>query len=200
MLSAGSCVEWLRDDLGILSDAATSAEVAGQCESSEGVVFVPALLGLGTPVWDFGARGLLLGLTRGSGRAQITRAVLEGIAQRGRDLVDAAEADSGLQISSVRVDGGMSANPVFMTALSEALNRSVERSDVLEATTRGAGYLAGLATGLWSDEAELASLWSPAEILEPSADSTLRTATRERYLDARSRAERTIPDLSSVSF
>ena len=200
MLSAGSCVEWLRDDLGLLSDAAASGEVAAQCQNSEGVVFVPALLGLGTPVWDFGARGLLLGLTRGSGRAQITRAVLEGIAQRGRDLVDAAEADSGLHIDSIRVDGGMSANPVFMSALAEALERPVERSDVLEATTRGAGYLAGLATGLWSDEAELAALWSPAELIEPSDDTQGRASARERYLDARGRSERTLPDLSSVSF
>jgi glycerol kinase len=87
-----------------------------------------------------------------------------------------------------------------MAALADALERPVERSDQLEATTRGAGYLAGLATGTWSDEAELASLWSPAEILEPHSDPALRRAARERYLDARGRAERTIPDLSAVSF
>jgi glycerol kinase len=200
MLSAGSCIEWLRDDLGLIDSAASSAHVATACATSDGVVFVPALLGLGTPVWDFGARGLLMGLTRGSGRAQITRAVLEGVAQRGRDLVDAAEADAGFRLDRLRVDGGMSANPVFMAALADALDRPVERSDVLEATTRGAGYLAGLATGTWSGVDELAALWSPTEVLEPSSDASLRQANRERYLDARGRAERTIPDLSAVSF
>lgn len=200
MLSAGSCVEWLRDDLGLIASSADSAQVAASCAMSDGVVFVPALLGLGTPVWDFGARGLLLGLTRGSGRAQITRAVLEGVAQRGRDLVEAAEADTAISLEHLRVDGGMSANPVFMSALADALERPVERSDLLEATTRGAGFLAGLAMGTWADEDELASLWSPAQVLEPRGDVALRRAIRERYLDARSRAERTIPDLSAVSF
>ena len=200
MLSAGSCIEWLRDDLGLIESAEQSALVAQQCADSEGVVFVPALLGLGTPVWDFGARGLLMGLTRGSGRPQITRAVLEGVAQRGRDLVDAAEADTGLSLERVRIDGGMSANPIFVEALTEALDRPVERSNVLEATTRGAGYLAGLATGTWSDENELAALWSPAEVVEPRQDASVRLATRERYLEARARSERTIPDLSNVTF
>ena len=93
MLSAGTNVEWLRDDLGILASSAESHDVASQCETSDGVVYVPALLGLGTPRWDYGARGTLLGLTRGAGRPQIVRAVLEGVAQRGADLVEAAEAD-----------------------------------------------------------------------------------------------------------
>ena len=113
MLSAGSCVEWLRDDLGILSSAAESDDLAASCPDSGGVWFVPALLGLGTPVWDYGARGTLLGLTRGSGRAEVVRAVLEGIAQRGADLLEAAETDSGLSIGALRVDGGMSANRTF---------------------------------------------------------------------------------------
>ena len=96
MLSAGTNVEWLRDDLGLIATAAESHDVASRCETTDGVVYVPALLGLGTPRWDYGARGTLLGLTRGSERPQIVRAVLEGVAQRGADLVDAAEADSGL--------------------------------------------------------------------------------------------------------
>ena len=99
MLSAGTCVEWLRDDLGIIDDAADSAEVAGRCDDTGDVWFVPALLGLGTPVWDFGARGTFTGLTRGSGRPELVRAVLEGVAHRGADLLEAAETDSGLPIA-----------------------------------------------------------------------------------------------------
>ncbi len=96
MLSAGSCIEWLRDDLGIIEAAADTDEIAGSVPDAGGVFFVPALLGLGTPVWDFGARGTLVGITRGTTRAEIVRAVLEGIAHRGADLLEAVEADSGL--------------------------------------------------------------------------------------------------------
>ncbi len=200
MLSAGSCVEWLRDDLGILESAGASAEVAARCSTADGVVFVPALLGLGTPSWDFGARGLLLGLTRGSGRAEITRAVLEGVAQRGRDLVDAAEIDGGTTLDVIRIDGGMSANPIFVEALANAVGRPVEISPVLEATTLGAGYLAGMAVGLWADEEEVGQAWAPRATIEPSATTADRALARERFIEARSRAERTIPDLSGISF
>jgi hypothetical protein len=124
MLSAGTNVDWLRDDLGIIASAAESHEVAAQCEHTDGVVYVPALMGLGTPHWDYGARGTLLGLTRGSGRPQLVRAVLEGIAHRGADLLEAAEADYGDQIGAIRVDGGMSQNPTFVQALANATGRS----------------------------------------------------------------------------
>ncbi len=160
MLSAGTCVEWLRDDLGIIDSAADSAEVAARCVDTGDVWFVPALLGLGTPVWDFGARGTFVGLTRGSGRPELVRAVLEGVAHRGADLLEAAESDSGLPIASLRVDGGMSANPVFTQALADACGRPVELSPVLEATTLGAAYLAGMAVGTWSDEDDVAAAWA----------------------------------------
>ena len=130
MLSAGTNVEWLRDDLGLIATAAESHDVASRCETSDGVVYVPALLGLGTPRWDYGARGTLLGLTRGSERPQIVRAVLEGVAQRGADLVEAAEQDTGLAIPSLRVDGGMTDNPTFVQALADATQRPVEVSPV----------------------------------------------------------------------
>ena len=200
MLSAGSCVEWLRDDLGILTTAEESAALAASTPTTDGVVFVPALLGLGTPSWDFGARGLLLGITRGTGRAEITRAVLEGVAQRGLDLVEAAEADGGVTLSSLRVDGGMTSNDVFLEILADTLGRPVEVSPVLEATTLGAGYLAGLSTGLWSDEADVAASWSPRSIVVPTSDDGARAQSRDRFLEARRRAERTIPDLSGVEF
>src|SRR2546423_11867371 len=117
MLSAGTNVEWLRDDLGLIATAAESHEVAASVPSTEGVTYVPALLGLGRPRWDYGARGTMLGITRGTTRAHIVRAVLEGVAQRGADLVEAAEADGGIALPTLRVDGGMSANPTFVQAL-----------------------------------------------------------------------------------
>lgn len=200
MLSAGACIEWLRDDLGLLATSGDSEAVARSCSTSDGVTFVPALLGLGTPDWDFGARGLLLGITRGTGRPEITRAVLEGIAQRGLDLVESAEADAGLSFSSLRVDGGMSANTLFLEMVADAVGRPVEVSPVLEATTLGAGYLAGMAQGIWASEAEVADAFSPRAIVEPQLDDVTRSAQRDRFLEAKRRSERTIPDLSGIEF
>ncbi len=200
MLSAGTCVEWLRDDLGILSSADESESVAAQCETAGDVWFVPALLGLGTPVWDFGARGTLVGLTRGSGRPEIVRAVLEGVAHRGADLVEASEADSGHPIGALRIDGGMSHNDVFVGALADAIGRPVEVSPVLEATTLGAGLLAGLAIGTYGSMDDIAATFSPRRTVEPRSDTAARAAGRERWLAARAKAEGTIPELSGISF
>ena len=195
MLSAGTNVEWLRDDLGIIATAADSHTVASQCDTTDGVVYVPALLGLGTPRWDYGARGALFGITRGTGRAHIVRAVLEGIAQRGADLVEAAEADTGLTIPALRIDGGMSENPTFTQALANATGRPVEVSPVTEATTLGAGYLAGLAAGTWTDLNEVADSWSPALVVEPNG-----SLDRQSWQQAIERSTRWIPDLSALDF
>lgn len=200
MLSAGTCVEWLRDDLGLIDSAAASGPLAASCETTDGLTFVPALLGLGTPTWDFGARGLLLGITRGTGRSHIARAVLEGVAQRGLDLVEAAEADAKRTLDVIRVDGGMTSNEVFLPALANALGRPIEVSPVIEATTVGAGYLAGLAVGLWDDESHIGASWAPRVIVEPKATDDQRAADRARFLEARSRSEKTIPELSGVEF
>ncbi len=197
MLAAGQAVEWLRDDLGLLSTAAESAEVAAACERTDDVWFVPALLGLGTPDWDFGARGTFLGLTRGTGRPQLVRAVLEGVAHRGVDLVEAAEADGQVSVESLRVDGGMSANPVFLQALADAAQRPVEVSPVLEATTLGAAFLAGLAAGVWADMDEIAATWKPAQVVEPRPRTG---AARERWREARARAREWVPELSAIDF
>ncbi|MHB1445747.1 MAG: FGGY family carbohydrate kinase [Acidimicrobiales bacterium] len=197
MLSAGSAVEWLRDDLGIIASAEESDTVAASVEDTGDVWFVPALLGIGTPVWDFGARGTLLGLTRGSNRAHVVRAVLEGVAHRGADLLEAAEADSGLSIPALRVDGGMSANATFIRALADATNRPVEVSPVLEATTLGAAFMAGLAVGTWADEDELAATWSPRETIDPGPGAG---SGRERWMEARSRSLASIPELSGIDF
>jgi glycerol kinase len=200
MLSAGTCVEWLRDDVGILESAEQSAEVAAGCDDSGDVWFVPALLGLGTPVWDFGARGTVLGLTRGSGRPELVRAVLEGIAHRGADLLAAAESDSGMPVTSLRIDGGMSSNPVFTRSLADACGRPIEIAPVVEATTLGAGFLAGMAVGTWSGEEDVAAAYRPREVVEPSSSDTAREAKRARWLEARGRAERTVPELSALDF
>jgi glycerol kinase len=195
MLAAGTNVEWLRDDLGVIDTAGQSHELAAACETSEGVVYVPALLGLGTPRWDYGARGTLLGITRGTGRPQLVRAVLEGVAHRGADLVEATEADTGLTIPRLRVDGGMSANPTFVQAVADATQRPVEVSPEREATTLGAGFLAGLAVGTWPDWDELAATWRPTAVVEPSRD-----LDRDRWRQAVERAAGWEPDLSAISF
>jgi glycerol kinase len=195
MLSAGTNVEWLRDDLGLIDTAAESHDVASACSSADGVVYVPALLGLGTPRWDYGARGTLLGLTRGSERPQIVRAVLEGVAQRGMDLVEAAEADTGLPIPTLRVDGGMSDNPTFLQALADATQRPVEVSPVREATTLGAAFLAGLAVGTWAGWDDVAATWAPRAVVEPAG-----SFDRDRWRTAIARAAQWFPELSSLRF
>ena len=195
MLSAGTNVEWLVSDLGILESPTQSHEVAAACESSEGVVYVPALMGLGTPHWDYGARGTLLGLTRGSGRPQITRAVLEGVAQRGADLVEAAESDAGVEVPVLRIDGGMSENPTFVQALADATGRPVEVSRHTEATTIGAAYLAGLAVGVWGSLDDVSDAWRPRVTVEPKG-----TLDRAAWGRAVERAQRWIPDLSALDF
>jgi len=200
MLSAGSCIEWLRDDLGVIADAPSSADVAAQCADTGDVWFVPALLGMATPVWDFGARGALFGITRGTGRPEIVRAVLEGVAHRGADLLEAAEGDSGLVVETLRVDGGMSANPVFVQALADAIGRPVDLSATLEATTLGAGLLAGLAVGVWRDIDDVADAYRPARTVEPALGDAERATQRDRWLTARGRALRTIPELSAITF
>jgi glycerol kinase len=200
MLSAGTCVEWLRDDLGIIDSAAQSHDVAAACDTTGDVFFVPALLGLGTPVWDFGARGTFVGITRGTGRPEMVRAVLEGVAHRGADLVEAAESDTEMSIASLRVDGGMSANPTFVRALADSVGRPVEVSPVAEATTLGAAFLAGMALGTWADEAEVAATWKPSAVVEPRGTDRSRAQTRERWLGARQRATATVPELTALEF
>lgn len=195
MLSAGTNVEWLRDDLGVIETAEDSHAVAAACTDTDGVVYVPALLGLGTPFWDYGARGTLLGLTRGTGRPQLVRAVLEGVAQRGADLVEAAELDGGTPIPSLRVDGGMSRNPTFVQALADACGRPVEVSPVVEATTVGAALLAGLTTGAWDGWDDIAATWRPREVVEPT-----RRLDRDRWREAVERAKGWHADLSALDF
>ena len=199
MLSAGTNVEWLRDDLGLIDTPAESHDIAARCNDSGGVVYVPALLGLGTPSWDYGARGTLLGLTRGTERTHVVRAVLEGVAHRGADLVEAAAADTGTDIDSIRVDGGMSRNPTFVQALADATGRSISVAPVVESTTIGAAFLAGLGIGAWNRLEDIESLWSPAHVVEPRATAH-RDAARLTWRDALERAGGWFPELSALDF
>jgi glycerol kinase len=195
MLAAGTNVQWLRDDLGLISTADESSELASRCDDTGGVVYVPALLGLGTPAWDYGARGAFFGLTRGTGRAEMVRAVLEGVAHRGADLVEAAEADSGIAIPALRVDGGMTDNDTFVHALADAAQRPVEISPMREATSRGAALMAGLAVGHHGSVDDLAQTWKPRVRVEPA-----RQLDRDRWREAITRARNWIPELSGIDF
>ncbi len=199
MLSAGTNVEWLRDDLALISTAAESHEVASRCADSGGVLYVPALLGLGTPHWDYGARGTLLGLTRGSDRGHVVRAVLEGIAHRGADLLDAAIADTGVDVDTVRIDGGMSANPTFVQALADATGRPIEVSPHAESTTTGAAFVAGLGVGIFGSMDDLDRLWQPARVVEPSPDVE-HAKLRARWQEGVARAVGWIPESSVLRF
>lgn len=195
MLSAGTNIDWLCTDMQLIDSPEHSHDIASQVANSEGVVYVPALLGLGTPKWDYGARGTLLGITRGTTRAHIVRAVLEGIAHRGADMVEASESDSGVTIDRIRTDGGMSRNPTFIQALANASQRIVEVSPVTEATTLGAAYLAGVAVGTWKSLPDAVSTWKPAAQVSPNA-----VLDRDKWLSAISRSAGWIPELSSLDF
>lgn len=197
MLSAGSNIEWLCNDMGLLATAQESDDVAASCASSQGVMYVPALVGLGTPYWDYGARGSLFGITRGTTRAHIVRAVLEGVAHRGVDLLEAAQADSSLSIEELRIDGGMSRNATFVQSLANASNRPVKVSAHPEATTLGAGFLAGVASGQWSHLDEAISTLRWAKSVDPLGNSELG---RQQWVEAISRSRSWIPDLSALDF
>jgi len=196
MLSAGTCVEWLRDDLQMIATPEESDAVAASVPDTGDVYFVPAFLGLGTPKWDFGARGGLFGLTRGTTRAHVVRAVLEGVAHRGADLIEAAEADFGGPLKRIHVDGGMSGNATFLQALADASGHAIEVSPEREATTLGAAYLALVAVGGIASIDELADRWNPSRTVVPSG----KDPRRDRWAEAVSRAAKTIPELSTVDF
>jgi len=195
MLTAGSNVEWLVNDMGLIPDAKSSDAIAAAVDSSDGVVYVPALIGMGTPQWDYGARGTLLGLTRGATRAHVVRAVLEGVAHRGADLLDAVRADTGLSPASLRIDGGMSRNDAFVQALADATGLPVEASAVTEATTLGAAYLAGAAVGVWPSVEAAAQTRRARRVVQPA-----RALDRSQWHEAVRRARAWIPALSALDF
>jgi glycerol kinase len=198
VFSAGSCVEWLVD-LGLLSEVSDSERVAESVGDTAGVSFVPAFSGLGTPEWDFGARGGFFGLTRGTTRAHLVRAVLEGIAHRGADLLEAAQGEVGTSLDELHVDGGMSVNRFFVQRLADFSGHVVSVSSEREATTRGAGLMALVSAGHLTLE-DVETLWSPAFVATPSLDQRERAVARDAWRSSLAKSRRTIPELSDVSF
>ncbi|TAK25760.1 MAG: glycerol kinase [Chloroflexota bacterium] len=157
---AGAAIQWLRDELRMIGSAGESEAIAASVPDTAGVYLVPAFVGLGAPYWDQRARGALLGLTRGAGRAHIVRAALEAMAYQVRDVVDAMSKDSGLPVSEIRIDGGAAVNNVLAQFQADILDRPVTRPRVIETTALGASYLAGLGIGFWPDRATIARQWA----------------------------------------
>ena len=185
---AGAAVQWLRDEMGLIGAAAESEAVAASIDSSDGVYVVPAFVGLGAPYWDQYARGAIVGLTRGSGRAQIVRATLESIAYQTRDVVSAMTADSGLAVDTLRVDGGAAVNDFLMQFQADILGVPVQRPTVTETTALGAAYLAGLAVGFWGSQDEIARQWQLERTFEPAMSADQRETLYARWQAAVERA------------
>ncbi len=184
----GAAVQWLRDEMKLISSAAQSEQIAASIESSDGVYVVPAFVGLGAPYWDQYARGAIVGLTRGSGRAQIVRATLESIAYQTRDVLEAMRADSGLDLQALRVDGGAVRNDFLMQFQADILGVPVQRPAITETTALGAAYLAGLATGFWSSQGQLAHQWAVEKTFEPQMSADERDALYSGWQRAVERA------------
>jgi glycerol kinase len=168
---AGAAIQWLRDQLGIIKTAAEVEELAATVEDNGGVYFVPAFAGLGAPHWDQYARGTMVGLTRGSNKAHIARAALESLAYQTAEVLRAMEADSGIPMVELRVDGGASLNSLLMQFQADILGVPVVRPKNAETTALGAAFLAGLATGVWASREEIAEKWSEDSRFEPEMES-----------------------------
>lgn len=181
---AGAAVQWLRDGLGIIRSSAEVEPLAASVADSGGVYLVPAFAGLGAPHWDPYARGTITGLTRGSTKAHIARAALEGIALQVMDILHAMEADSGIKLAELRVDGGACANNLLMQMQANLLGVPVVRPRVTETTALGAAYLAGLAVGFWKSTGDIARQWKADGKFKPS----MKAATRRQIVEGWARA------------
>lgn len=186
---AGAAIQWLRDGLQIIKSAAEVEELASQVDDSGDVFFVPAFVGLGAPYWNQNARGTLIGLTRGSTKNHIARAVLESLAYQSCDVLHAMEQDSGIKLTSLKVDGGAAANNLLMQFQADMLDVPVQRPVVHETTALGAAYLAGLAVGFWQDQAEVTRNWALDADYHPGMDSTTRDALYQRWQKAVERSK-----------
>ena len=171
---AGAVVQWLRDELKIINNAPESEDYATRVNDTNGVYLVPAFVGLGAPHWDMYARGTIVGLTRGTKREHIVRAALESIAYQTRDVLEAMEKDSGIKLSTLKVDGGAVQNDFLMQFQGDILGVPVERPVVNETTALGAAYLAGLAVGYWSSKEEIAGNWAVETKFQPKMDAAER--------------------------
>ena len=180
---AGAVVQWLRDELGIIKDAAETGPLADSLPDNQGVYIVPAFTGLGSPHWAPDARGLITGLTRGSGRAAIARAALESVAYQTHDLMQAMAKD-GVLPKTLRVDGGMVANDWTMQFLADMLSLPVERPSVAETTALGAAYLAGLQAGIFRDTDDIAERWRLDARFQPAMAAATRNKNLSGWQDA----------------
>jgi glycerol kinase len=185
----GAAVQWLRDGLGVIREAADTERLAASLESNDGVYFVPALTGLGSPHWDPYARGTIVGLTRGSGRAHLARAALESIAYQTVDAVEAMEAASGQPLGELRADGGAVVNRWLMQFQADVLGCPVVVPEVAETTALGAAYLAGVGAGRWTP-ADVQSMWREAARYEPRMDASERERLLSEWRRAVDRARR----------
>jgi glycerol kinase len=183
----GAAVQWLRDGLGLISEAAEIGPLAESCDDTGGVYLVPAFTGLGSPWWDAYARGTIVGITRGTGRPQLARAVVEAMAYQTRDVVEAMTAASGQPVAELRVDGGASAMDLLLQIQADQLRVPVSRPVVQETTALGAGYLAGVAEGVWSRD-DLASRWQLDRRVEPAGDPDAADARYAQWRRAVDRA------------
>ncbi|MEL6902030.1 MAG: glycerol kinase GlpK [Cyanobacteria bacterium J06606_4] len=189
MFTAGACIQWLRDGLNIIDTAPETEGLAQQVEDNGGVYFVPALSGLGAPHWDMSARGAFLGITRGTTKAHMTRAVLEAIANQAREVVEAINQDSGSPITELKVDGGACSNDFLMQYQADVLGIPVERPAVLDATAQGSAFAAGLAVGLWSDYATLVNGRKIDRVFKPSENAQQAQANFKTWQQAVERAK-----------
>jgi glycerol kinase len=180
----GAAIQWLRDQLGLIEKAADTEALARSVAGTDGVYFVPALSGLGAPYWDADARGTLVGLTRGTGRAHVVRAALEAIAYQTRDVVDSMRSDLGVPITRLQVDGGAASNDFLMQFQADLLGIPVERPKNLESTALGAAGLAGLAVGLWATATDFAAWRQVDRIFEPSMPAADRDRAYARWVAA----------------
>ncbi|MED1410315.1 MULTISPECIES: glycerol kinase GlpK [Bacillus] len=168
---AGSAIQWLRDGMRMFKDASESEEYASRVESTEGVYVVPAFVGLGTPYWDSEVRGAMFGVTRGTTKEHFIRATLESLAYQTKDVLCAMEADSGIELNTLRVDGGAVKNNFLMKFQSDILDVPVERPVINETTALGAAYLAGLAVGYWKNQDEIKAQWHMDKRFEPTMEA-----------------------------
>lgn len=180
----GAVVQWLRDGLKIIQTSGDVEALAVKAEDNGGVYFVPAFTGLGAPYWNQHARGIIVGITRGSSDAHIARAAIESIAFQSMDLMNAMEADAGLPIKEVRVDGGATVNNQLMQFQSDILNTQVVRPQVTETTALGAAYLAGLAVGFWSSIDELQQYWQKDKVFTPAMNDEKRNELQKNWKKA----------------
>lgn len=185
----GAVVQWLRDGLGIIKSSADVEALASQVEDTGDLYLVPSFTGMGAPHWDQYARGLMVGISRGTTTAHIARAALEGIAYQTMDVLEVMQKDTGLQVKELRVDGGASANNLLMQFQSDILQTNVARPKVIETTAMGAAYLAGLATGFWDDLEEIKKQWQLDKQFNPEQSPDQIRERKEKWADAVKRAK-----------